>query len=36
VLEHGQLRRSAVLAEGILKPTCFPHVQIDIAQIWPD
>src|SRR5206468_3628489 len=36
LLENGQLRRSALLAEGILKPTCFPHVQIDIAQIWPD
>jgi Uma2 family endonuclease len=36
LLENGQLRRSAVLAEGILKPACFPHVQIDITEIWPD
>jgi Uma2 family endonuclease len=36
VLENGQFRRSAVLAGGILKPACFPHFQIDIAQIWPD
>jgi Uma2 family endonuclease len=36
LLENGLLRRSAILAEGILKPTRFPHVQIDIAEIWPD
>jgi Uma2 family endonuclease len=36
VLESGQFRRSALLAEGILKPACFPNVQIDITQIWPD
>lgn len=35
-LEDGKLRRSAILAEGILKPKHFPGVQIDIAQIWPD
>ena len=36
VLESGAHRRSAILAEGVLKPVRFPHVQIDIAQIWPD
>jgi Uma2 family endonuclease len=25
-----------ILSQGILKPTRFPHVQIDIASIWPD
>ena len=35
-LEDGQLRRHAVLAEGLLKPLHFPDVQIDIAEIWPD
>jgi len=35
-LEEGKLRRSAILAEGFLKPKHFPAVQIDIAQIWPD
>ncbi len=36
LLEGGELRRSVVLSEGMLKPTCFPHVQIDIARIWAD
>jgi Uma2 family endonuclease len=36
LLSDGQLRRSAILAEGMLKPTLIPHVQVDIAQIWPD
>jgi len=35
-LEEGRLRRSAILAEDILKPKHFPNVEIDIAQIWPD
>jgi Uma2 family endonuclease len=36
LLENGFLRRSQILAAGILQPKLFPHVQIDIAQIWPD
>jgi len=36
LLEQGRLCRSAVLAEGILTPRELPHVQIDIAHIWPD
>ena len=36
LLAEGNLRRSAILAEGILKPKHFPAVQIDIAEIWPD
>jgi Uma2 family endonuclease len=36
VLIDGRLRREAVLAEGFLKPKRFPHVEIDIAQVWPD
>ena len=36
LLENGRLRRNAILSQGVLKPTRFPHVQIDIASIWPD
>jgi Uma2 family endonuclease len=36
LFEDGTLRRSAILAEGILKPKHFPAVQIDISEIWPD
>lgn len=36
LLEEGSLRRKATLTQGFLKPTRFPHVQIDIASIWPD
>jgi Uma2 family endonuclease len=35
ILEEGKLCRSAILAEGLLKPKYFPTVQIDIAEIWP-
>jgi Uma2 family endonuclease len=34
-LQSGRLRRSALLAEGILEPKHFPTVQINIAEIWP-
>jgi len=36
LLDDGRYRRSAILAEGILKPVRFPSVQINIAEIWPD
>jgi Uma2 family endonuclease len=36
LLENGKLQRSAILAEGILKPKHFPSVEIKIAEIWPD
>jgi Uma2 family endonuclease len=36
LLEDGLLRRSTILAEGALKPVCFPGVEINIATIWPD
>ena len=36
LLEDGQLRRSQILAEGLLIPKLFPGVRIDIARIWPD
>ena len=36
LLDRGKLRRSAILAEGVLKPRHFPNVQIDISQIWLD
>ena len=35
-LENGALDRVAIPVSGILKPRAFPHVEIDIAQIWPD
>jgi Uma2 family endonuclease len=35
-LESGHYRSAAILAEGILKPREFPHVQVDIDTIWPD
>jgi Uma2 family endonuclease len=35
-LEGGGLRRTAILAEGILSPREIPQVQIDVARIWPD
>ena len=36
-LEDGHYIRAQLLASGdILKPKLFPHVQVDIAQIWPD
>jgi Uma2 family endonuclease len=34
-LENGSLRQSQVLTEGILKPKCFPGVQIEVSGIWP-
>jgi Uma2 family endonuclease len=37
LLEGEQLVRTQLLGSGdILKPKFFPHVQVDIAQIWPD
>jgi Uma2 family endonuclease len=35
-LQDNRLGTTAILTTGILKPRAFPHVQIDIAQIWPD
>jgi len=35
-LENGAYRACADLTEGTLKPSEFPHVQIDISAIWPD
>lgn len=35
-LEEKHLVTSAILMDGILKPRAFPHVQVNIAQIWPD
>lgn len=34
-LKDGRLRRSAVMAEGILTPQRFPNVHVDITAIWP-
>jgi Uma2 family endonuclease len=36
LLEDGRYHRSAILAEGLLKPVRFPNVQVNIAEIWPD
>jgi Uma2 family endonuclease len=36
LLENGALRRNAIVAEGVLRPTRFPQVAIDIASIWPE
>ncbi len=36
-LENAQYTRTHILAAGgLLKPRLFPHVQVDIARIWPD
>ena len=35
-LQDGRLRTTAIVREGILKPREFPHVQVNIAQMWPD
>ena len=35
-LKEGKLRRSAILADGVLKPKHFPAVQIDVSRIWSD
>jgi Uma2 family endonuclease len=35
-LQDGRLRTTAILAEGLLKPTLFPGVQVDIVASWPD
>jgi Uma2 family endonuclease len=37
LLANGRLVREHFLGTGdVLKPRMFPHVQVDIAQIWPD
>jgi len=36
VLENGQLRRSALQVNGLLRPRGLPGVEIDISRIWPD
>jgi|ERR1017187_5675357 Uma2 family endonuclease len=35
-LEDAYLRSDHILARGILTPKLFPHVNVDIAAIWPD
>ena len=36
-LENAQYTRAQILAAGdLLKPRIVPHVQVDIARIWPD
>ena len=36
LLENGRLRQSRIVSQGVLQPKLFPHVHVDIAQIWPD
>jgi Uma2 family endonuclease len=35
-LQDGKLRRTQLLAEGELRPKCFPEAVVDIASVWPD
>ena len=35
-LHDGKLQRVALLAEGQLRPNCFPEAAVDIASVWPD
>ena len=35
-LEEGELRRHAILADGLLKPKHFPNVEVQISEIWPE
>jgi Uma2 family endonuclease len=35
LLGDSGLQRAALITQGPLKPARFPHVQIDIASIWP-
>jgi Uma2 family endonuclease len=36
LLEDGHLRSTQILPRGILTPKLFPHINVDIASIWPD
>ena len=35
-LHDGKLTTVALLREGLLRPTQFPEVSVDIASVWPD
>jgi len=35
LLQNGRLTTTALLREGLLKPTQFPEAPVDIAAIWP-
>jgi len=35
-LQDGKLRRTQLLAEGELRPKCFPEAVVHIASVWPD
>jgi Uma2 family endonuclease len=35
-LIDGKLKTVALLREGVLQPTQFPEVSVDIASVWPD
>ena len=36
LLKEAKLTRVAFLGEGVLRPTQFPEVTVDIATVWPD
>jgi Uma2 family endonuclease len=36
ILKEGKLTTVAFLGEGVLRPTHFPEVTVDIATVWPD
>jgi Uma2 family endonuclease len=35
LLKEGKLTTAALLREGVLRPTRFPEVVVDIASVWP-
>jgi len=36
LLKEGNLTTVALLREGLIRPTQFPEVAVDIATVWPD
>ena len=36
LLKEAKLTTVAFLGEGVLRPTQFPEVTVDIATVWPD
>ena len=35
LLSEGQLKTTAILVSGVLKPTRFPQISVPVAEIWP-
>jgi hypothetical protein len=36
LLKESKLTTVSALREGVLQPTQFPEVAVDIASVWPD